>query len=233
MPDGKRRVPWLRQCCYHVSSRCYDGVEIFRFANARDQALKRLREMTAKHRVKVLNYLIEPNGYRLLLAAAQPARISEAMRFFNTATSGDYARKRGLEGRFWKGRYNITLVQRGPQALRCSFDMDFAMPHTGDEDLFHPLLWKHSGHLELTGVRKRYRIIDRKAMAVYFLDLPWERFRNWYIGAATNKWNSGPGPVETWWEEALIVGDRELCEAAAEAIPESGPKMCVYPASSV
>ncbi len=130
----------------------------------------------------------------------------------------------------WKGKFNVTLVQSQAQALRCSLDMDFAMLREQPEDLFHPLLWKHSGHLELTEVRKRYRLINRKALRRWLMDVPWIEFREWYIQASNGKCNVHEYAEEDWWESALIVGEKAVCEKVAASIPESCRSLCVYPA---
>ena len=139
--------------------------------------------------------------------------------------------RKGWEGSVWKGKFNVTLVQSRAQALRCSLDMDFAMLREQPDDIFHPLLWKHSGHMELCEVRKRYRIIDRKALRRWFMDVPWPEFREWYIQASNAKWNSREYAEEDWWEKALIVGERAFCERVADSIPESRRALCAYPAT--
>lgn len=229
MAYRKEVLQRLSRCCFHVSRRCCSRVRVFRFANMRDRARKRLREMTGRYPVRVLDYLLCPDGYRLLLAARHPGQISRAMHFFNTVTARDYLRTKGGEGPVWRGRYNITLIEGGPQAMRCALDMDFAMVRTGKIELSHPLLWKHSGHRELCEVRKRYRIIDRKALQRYFIDVPWLTFREWYIHAADCKWSTGEFAEEEWWDEALVVGSKELCELIADRFPESHFQLCVYP----
>ena len=141
--------------------------------------MRRLREMKTKHPVKVLNFLVRTDGYRLLLAADQPAALTAPIAFLNATTAQQYCARKGWEGAVWKGKFNVTLIQSNSQALRCSLDMDFNMLREKPGDLMHPLLWKHSGHLELTEVRKRYRIIDRAALRHWFMDAPWRQFREW------------------------------------------------------
>ncbi len=124
----------------------------------------------------------------------------------------------------------MTLIQSRTQARRCSLDMDFAMLRDQSADVYHPLLWKHSGHLELCEVRKRYRIIDRKALRRWFMDVPWLEFREWYLQASNEKWNSREYAEEGWWDDALIIGEQNFCERVAGSIPESRRSLCVYPA---
>ena len=229
MPRRRRKPPWLDRCCYHVSNTCYAPIQIFRFANMRDQAMRRLREMKQKHPVRVLDFLLYPTGFRMLLAAKHPGQISDAMRFFSGMTARDWQQRKKKEGAVWRRGYNVTLVEKGPQAIRCALDMDFAMARSGDPDFFHPLLWKHSGHHDLTGVRKRYRGVDLKAVDEHLTDMPREQFRDWYIEACNRKFDFGEYAAEPWWEQALVAGSRELCEKIADTLPSSWFSLCVYP----
>jgi REP element-mobilizing transposase RayT len=227
---SRARRPWLKDCCYHIGHRCVRNAKALKFSHQRDGFVRRLREMKDKYPVKVLNFLVGTDGYRLLLAAPEPAALSEPIGFLNGTTAQEYAKRKGWEGSVWKGKFNVTLVQSRAQALRCSLDMDFAMLREQSEDLFHPLLWKHSGHMELSGVRKRYRVIDRKALRRWFMDVPWPELRDWYIQASNAKWNSREYAEEDWWEKALIVGEKTFCERVADSIPESRRALCAYPA---
>lgn len=159
---SRARRPWLKDCCYHITHRCVANAKALKFSYGRDSFMRRLPQMSNRYQVKVLNFLVGIDGYRLLLATSKPTTLSAPIGFLNGTTAQDYASRKGWEGSVWKGKFNVTLIQSRAQALRCSLDMDFAMLREQPEDLFHPLLWKHSGHLELTEVRKRYRIIDRK-----------------------------------------------------------------------
>ena len=93
----------------------------------------------------------------------------------------------------------------------------------------HPLLWDHSGHLELCEVRKRNRLTSRDAIRRCLMDAPWDTFREWYIGASNTRWNSGEVRPEPWWEKSLVVGSRKLCETIAGSMPESWYNLKVYP----
>jgi len=231
MPRKTRKRPWLSECCYHVSNTCYNPACIFRFAYMRKLALNRLRELKERYSIRFLDYLIHPEGYRLLVETEHPGHISEALRSFHVGTSHDYRSRKDWEGPVWRQRgTTITLVQKGAHALRCALDIDFQMVRTGDPKLFHPLLWDHSGHLELSEVRKRYRVVDRNAVRRCFMDSSWYTFREWYISASNARWNTGEFAAEPWWENALVVGDRELCETIAHTLPKSWLELNVYPA---
>lgn len=226
----KRTIPpWLIRCCYHVSAGAYEDVQVFRFAYARDQAMKRLRELKDKHPVRIVNFFLHPGGFRILLEAAHPGQISDAMGFFKTVTAQDWQRRKKRQGPVWKPGYNMTLVEKGAQAIRCGLDMDFVMARSGDPDWFHPLLWKHSGHHDLTGVRKRYRVVDLDTVERCFAPLDVKTFQQWYIDAVCRKYDSGEYGAEPWWEEALAVGSRQLCEDIADTLPLSMFNLKFYP----
>lgn len=230
MHRTKRTPPWLPDCCYHVSNTCYEPAGIFRFANMRQLAVERLRQLKDRYGIRFLDYLLFPDGYRFLITAKHPGLITEALRSFHVGTTHDYLSRKDWDGPVWRQRgAGIVLVQNGVAALRCALDMDFAMVRTGDPDLFHPLLWKHSGHLELTEVRKRYRVTDRNAIRRCFIDVPWPDFREWYVGASTAKWNSGEFAEEPWWNTALVVGSQNMCEAIADTLPPAGLELKAYP----
>ena len=230
MTQTRKPRPWLRRCCYHVSNTCYNPAQIFRFANMRQRAVNRLRELKERYPVRFLDYLLHPDGYRLLVEAEHPGHVKQALRSFHAGTTYDYCSRKDWDGPVWRRRTNITLVEKGPRALRCALDMDFQMVRTGDPDLFHPLLWKHTGHHELAEIRKRYRVTDRDAIRRCLMDAPWEVFREWYIAAGNSRWNSGEFAEESWWDTALMVASRELCETVADTLPESWFRLKVYPA---
>ena len=229
-PSPRTRRPWLKNCCYHITHQCVRNAKVLRFSHQRDSFMCRLREMKDKYPVKVLNFLVGTDGYRLLLVAPEPAALSAPIAFLNGTTAKEYCVRKGWQGSVWKGKFNVTLIQSRTQALRCSLDMDFAMLREQPDDVFHPLLWKHSGHLELTEVRKRYRIIDRKALRHWFMNAPWLEFREWCLKASNDKWNSHEYAGEEWWENALIVGEKNFCERVADSIPESRRSLRAYQA---
>ena len=92
MSRGKRS--WLSQCCYHVSNTCYDPARIFRFAYMRESAENRLRELKDRFPIRFLDYLLHPDGYRLLVEAEHPGQVSEALKSFHLGTSHDYGHRR-------------------------------------------------------------------------------------------------------------------------------------------
>ena len=202
---------------------------MFRFAYMRDNAMERLRELKDSYPVRIVNFFLHPDGFRILLEAAHPGQVSDAIQFFKGVTAQDWQRRKGKRGSVWRPRYNLTLVEKGAQAIRCGLDMDFTMARSGDPDWFHPLLWKHSGHHDLTGARKRYRVVDLDIIESCYAPLDVRTFQQWYIDAACRKYDSMEYGAEPWWEEALAVESRELCEQIADTLPRGRFKLKFYP----
>lgn len=231
MARKSRLLPWLSQCCYHVSHTCYDPAQVFRYATMRQSAVERLRSLKDRYPIRFLDYLLYRDGYRLLVEAEHPGLISEALRGFHTGTTSDYHSRYDWQGPVWRKRgAAFTMVEKGSHALRCALDMDFEMARTGDPKRSHPLLWKHSGHRELCEVRKRYRVLNRDAIRRCLMDCSWDDFREWYITATTARWKSGELAPEPWWRTALVVGNRPLCETVADTLPPSWVDMKLHPA---
>jgi REP element-mobilizing transposase RayT len=57
---SKARRPWLKDCCYHISHRCVRNAKALKFSHQRDGFMRRLRDLTDKYPVRVLNFLVAP-----------------------------------------------------------------------------------------------------------------------------------------------------------------------------
>jgi hypothetical protein len=72
----------------------------------------------------------------------------------------------------------------------------------------HPSEWKHSGYRELSGEKKRYRIINTaRLMKCLMMDGDLECFRKWYVRNMDEKVKSAYNSREPMWTDAFAVGD--------------------------
>jgi len=132
--------------------------------------------------------------------------LSEMMRWLQGTFASDYNRRRHREGSFWRGRFHPTLVQTGDHLSRCLFYVDMNMVRVGIVD--HPEDWRFGGHHELTGARKRYRIVDFELL-LRCLGLPEAgMFRDWYGATLDELCLQKEWAREPHWTEAFAVGDR-------------------------
>ena len=128
---GRRRRGWLEHCCYHVTHRCHDRAFLFRFALDRQNYVNRLREMTRKYAVDVLDYMITSNHIHLILWSRTVGAISSGMQFLQGTCAQDYNRRKKREGSFWRDRYHTTLIQNGSHLCRCLIYVDLNMVRAG------------------------------------------------------------------------------------------------------
>ena len=228
MPKKQRNL--LSDCCYHISHRCQRGRDLLRFAGDRDNYLIRLRQMQKKHRISVLNYIITSDHIHLLLWAKEASRISIGMRFLQGVVTKDYNRRKGYEGSCWLGRYKATLVQNGLHLSRCSFYIDFNMIRAGN--VKHPGKWKWSGYQELSGQRKRYRIIDdSRTQACLGISNEQENFSIRYsqmIDDLSSNFHTRVGI----WSESVAVGDLSWISNLSQSVLYGKSKIIQIPMSN-
>ena len=67
MRRGRLRV--TETCCVHITQRCHDRRYLLRFARDRRRYVERLREMSQRFSVEVLDYIVTSNHVHLLLWA--------------------------------------------------------------------------------------------------------------------------------------------------------------------
>jgi REP element-mobilizing transposase RayT len=117
-----------------------------------------LWEGSRKFNVDIYNYIVTSNHVHLLLSSDSEDGISNFMCHMSGKMARYYNRRKELTGSFWEGRYKSTLIQDGTHLSRCLFYIDMNMVRAGVVD--HPRKWKWSGHHELTGLRKRYCVLN-------------------------------------------------------------------------
>ena len=117
----------------------------------------------------------------LLVWAPRTEDLSETMHWLQGTFAGDYNRRFGREGAFWRGRYHTTLVETGRHLDRCLLYMDMNMVRAGV--VRHPRDWRFGGYQELSGNRKRYRIIDQNRLLQLLAIGDMDSFRRWHEGA--------------------------------------------------
>jgi hypothetical protein len=224
-----RHFSWLEESLFHVAGRTREG--LLRFSNSRDTFTKRLRETAKRFPIQVLNYLVRHDSYRLLVEATSLAELSEAIQFLHGTVAREYGRRKQLEGPFWRGRFAISLCQRGIPAIRSSLEMDASICRS--LQIPHPLLWKHSGVQELFGIRTHYRILNRQALSKCLYRLEAQDFQDWYIAATGQMKTLEPGWDESW-ETTLAMGSETWVSQLAEMLPVNWRKLIPHgPVSAV
>ena len=128
---GRRKRKTSTPCCYHITHWCLERKFFLKFEIDRKNFCQRLREMTQKYPVDVLDYMVTCNHIHLLLWSKHARDVSQGMHYLAGNTSRDYNRRKKREGAFWRGRYHPTLIEDGAHLARCLFYIDLNMVRAG------------------------------------------------------------------------------------------------------
>jgi putative transposase len=196
----------------HITHRCQERKYFFKFSKDRDNYVERLRNTVKRYGISVLNYVITSNHIHLLIYFKSATELSGSMHYLEGSNAKDYNLRKKREGVFWSGRYHATLIEKGKHLSRCMFYIDMNMIRTGA--VTHPLEWKHCGYHELSGRRKRYRIIkDTEIINIFGCSDNINDFRKWYNAVLDDEISRGFHKRESFWSESVAVGSRGWIES--------------------
>ena len=201
------RRNYERGGCYHITHRCHGKKYLFRFAKYRDYYVQRLFQGVRQYGMDVLDYIVTSNHVHLLVAAKGGTEISETMRYVHGRIGQWHNGQRGQTGAFWGDRYHPTRIQSGEHLRRYLIYIDLNMVRAGAVE--HPSQWKHSAWSELTGVRKRYRIINIERLLKCLWMNDGKTFREWRRQAIEQQLQRDRLEREPYWSTAVAVGDQE------------------------
>lgn len=204
----RRRRGLKDHCCYHVTHRCHKREFLFKFAQDRQTYVDLLRETVKRFKIDVLNYVVTSNHVHLLVWVREGKELSRAMQFLHGEFGQYYNARKRREGAFWRDRYHSTLIQSGEHLGRCLFYLDMNMVRAGVVE--HPSEWRHCGHHELAGTRKRYRIVNvKRLLKCLGHEGDPDTFRDWYAATLNQRLETDYHAREAYWSEAFAVGDAD------------------------
>jgi len=125
-----------------------------------------------------------------------------------------YNHHKNLTGSFWEGRYKSTLIQDGTHLSRCLFYIDMNMVRAGV--VKHPRQWKWSGHHELTGMRKRYCVLNIEKLLSKLECFDYYSFLKWYTGTIDGILLKEKQQREAFWTESKCIGDEFFVKKMAD-----------------
>ena len=212
--------PEIEDCCVHVTHRCQERRFLLGTDIDRKQYVKRLWEASRRLRtVRVLDYIVTSNHIHLLAWVPRTHDLSEMMKWLQGTFAGDYNRRVSREGAFWRGRFHPTFVETGHHVSRCLFYLDMNMVRAGV--VAHPREWRFGGYHELSGNRKRYRIIDQDRLLGFVAIPDVSAFRAWHEATLAELCLQSELPREPHWSQAFAVGSRPWLRQLAGGDPEA------------
>lgn len=202
----RRRRGLKDHCCHHVTHRCHKREFLLKFARDRQVYVELLRETAARFKIDVLNYVVTSNHVHLLVWVRRGRELSRAMQFLHGEFGQYYNGRKNREGAFWRDRFHSTLIQSGEHLGRCLFYLDLNMVRA--RVVTHPEQWRHCGHHELTGSRRRYRILNLdRLLKCLGHDDDLAGFRDWYSTTLEHGLDSADQRKESYWSKSFAVGD--------------------------
>ena len=205
MPRANRY--WVEGAAYHLTHRCHDRDFLFRFARDRDAYRELLRVELQDSPVSLLNYAITSNHVHLLVTSESLGATAKLVQSVHGRFAEKFNQRKRRQGAFWSDRYHATQIDGGEHLWSCLKYIDLNMVRAGV--VRHPRDWAWTGWHELTGERKRNRLIDRKALLERLDGVTWSRFESNYREQIDNA--LGPESArlqrDARWTEAVAVGD--------------------------
>jgi putative transposase len=211
MPRSARIL--LPEHIYHLTHRCHNGSFFLRFNIMRIEYRFRLWRAVRRFRIIMLNYCITSNHTHLLLKVRQPARISSFMRQLEGEFASHYNRRKHRRGGFWSERYHATLIEDGRHLWNCMHYIDLNMVRAGVVD--HPAHWRWCGYQEISGRKRRYRILELPELLQLAGISDLGGFAAWYEVQLNETLKTASGLREPCWTESMAVGSEVFVRRVA------------------
>jgi len=214
MPRANRYI--LPGYLYHLTHRCHNRSFLLRFAVDRNAYRRRLRIVTHRFRVSLLNYAITSNHTHLLATASHPACISRFMQSLEGQFAVYYNGRMSRSSAFWGERFHCTMIESGGHLWNCMKYIDLNMVRAGV--VGHPAQWPWCGYHELVGNRRRYRLLDLRRVLELFPGLDSGSFAHTYDAAITQTIADHQLSSNAIWTRSIAVGSESFVQTIAQAI---------------
>jgi putative transposase len=200
---------------YHLTHRCHDRRFLLRFKREWKAYREWLRVGANRYGVPVYGYCITSNHTHVVAHVDDREAVARMMQLAAGSVGQTLNIRKGHEGSVWEHPYQCTMIEDGQHLLNCLRYVDMNMVRAGVVE--HPEQWPGCGYDELTGQRKRYRIIDIDRL-VQSLDLPdaasLARLHREGIGIQIERRDLSR---QAHWTEAVAIGGREFVAQAGKA----------------
>ncbi len=201
---------------WHVTHRCHNRDFLLKFAKDRAAYRNLLRKKLCQFEVDTYGYCLTSNHVHLLLRSIDGRRIAPFMKSVAGEFAQAFNRRKRRSGAFWSDRYHATLIDTGDYLWRCLQYIDLNMVRAGQ--VRHPAEWPWCGYHELTGGRKRYRLLSMKTLAETLDYQSVDEFGTQYSLSIDARLADEQQARESCWAESLAVGSRVFVESMAQTL---------------
>ena len=208
MPRANRH--FLAGYVWHITHRCHQKKFLLKFPRDRRRYLHWLFQAKKRFGLCALNYMATSNHVHLLVKDTGRDVIAQSMQLIAGRTAQEYNQRKNRHGAFWEDRYHATAIQADEHLHRCLVYIDLNMVRAGV--VSHPREWEYSGYFEIENPRKRYAIIDLRALTALCGFGDWGDFQRahceWLEQVGLNERSAR----DDRWSEAIAVGSLAFVE---------------------
>jgi len=179
-----------------------------------------LRKQLESHDdIRLLTYCITSNHVHLLMTSrSTDVAISNFMQVVQGQFAQAYNRRKKRSGAFWENRYHATMIDSGEYLWRCMRYIDLNMVRAGV--VKHPAQWPWNGYPEITGQRKRYRMVNLDELCSRTNQTECMTLQTWY-----SNWIDAASSDEAMfrdgkWTENIAVGSKGFVEMIGKSVED-------------
>ena len=144
------------------------------------------------------------------------AAVADMMRLAAGTVGRALNRRKEHEGSVWEHPYQCTMIEDGRHLFNCLRYVDLNLVRAGV--VAHPSEWRWCGYDELSGVRKRYRILDLDGLVERLGLASICQLHNLHVQRISESIERRALAREAHWTESLAVGSADYIAAAQETL---------------
>jgi len=218
MPRANRYI--VAGPAYHVTHRCHNRDFLFRFARDRDDYRAMVREQLESHDdIRLLTYCITSNHVHMLLTSkSTDVALSNFMQALQGQFAQAYNRRKKRSGAFWENRYHATMIDSGEYLWRCMRYIDLNMVRAGV--VKHSSQWPWNGFLEISGQRKRYRVVNLDELCSRTNQTEFPKLQTWYSNWIDAASSDEVAFRDGKWTENIAVGSKGFVEMIGKSVED-------------
>jgi len=163
-----------------------------------------------RFKISILNYALTSNHIHILLVnRGRENSIPKAMHLVLSRVAQEYNTRKKRTGPFWQDRYHATAVESGMHLFNCMVYIDLNMVRAGVVN--HPRDYPFCGYQEISGKRKKYRLIDKQRLSELVEIDPFQ-LKTTYEEQISKLVDGKNLKKEGKWTSSLGVGSRDFVE---------------------
>jgi len=218
MPRAHRHT--LPGHIWHITHRCHKQEFLLKFSRDRERWCYWLLQAKKRYGLCVLSYIVTSNHIHLLVLDTGVNVIPKSMQLIAGRTAQEYNQRKMRKVAYWEDRYFATAIDTDEYLARCLIYIEMNMVRAGAAT--DPSQWKHSAYHEIQSPPKRYRLIDRIALAS-LLGLKDET----RLQASHQEWvddalRKNNGQCQAIWSDSVAVGSQAFVENVIEELGIKG-----------